>query len=83
MFSHNMDYIVIVLSEFLDPHDNDGAVLKEQIYQPIILWWTGFTAEPGHYKWCGQHQCYFTIDRHYYHHPKAKVRLIFSSLSMA
>ena len=69
-----------LFSEFFDPHDDDGAVMKEDILRPIIIWWTGFTGEPGHYKICGEHQCFFTIDKHYYHHPKAKVCLYCFSL---
>lgn len=60
------------MPEFKDPHSDDTSAVKEKITHPIVLWWTGFTAEPGRYRKCGEYQCFFTIDRHYYHHPKTK-----------
>ena len=73
---------IVLFLDFFDPHSDDSSAAKEVIHAPIILWWTGFTAEPGKYDWCGKDQCFFTIDKHYYHHPQTKVSN-FSGLFLA
>ena len=65
--------VIICFLEFVDPHLDEAIAINEKITEPIILWWTGFTREPGKYEKCGQYKCFFTIDKHYYHHPQTKV----------
>ncbi|KAK7501022.1 hypothetical protein BaRGS_00007902 [Batillaria attramentaria] len=52
---------------------------NEPIHAPVILWWTGFTGEPGAYKTCGSVECFFTIKRKYKNHPKLKVFMFYAS----
>ncbi|XP_033752149.1 alpha-(1,3)-fucosyltransferase 10-like [Pecten maximus] len=64
-----------------DRHDPAGEMkaLKEVITTPIILWWTPFTGDPGTYKRCGNHRCFFTVDRHYRRHNQTKVFMFYGT----
>lgn len=65
LFSH--------FAEFKDIHEDDAAAVKEPVSEPIILWWTPFTGDPGSYRTCGDVKCFFTVDRHYLNHHETKV----------
>jgi len=40
---------------------------------PIIVWWTGFTHDPGTVETCGDVSCFFTVNRSYRDDPRTKV----------
>ncbi|XP_069122819.1 alpha-(1,3)-fucosyltransferase 10-like isoform X2 [Argopecten irradians] len=67
--------------ETKERHDPAGELraLKEVITAPIILWWTPFTGDPGSYKRCGNHKCFFTVDRHYRRHNQTKVFMFYGT----
>ena len=46
---------------------------KDKIGDPIILWWTHFTGEPGASRQCGANKCFFTNNRTYRHHRNLEV----------
>ncbi|KAL4241047.1 Alpha-(1 3)-fucosyltransferase 11 [Mactra antiquata] len=67
------------MPDFTDVHEDDHQALREDITHPIILWWTPFTGEAGASRSCGDNACFFTIDKHYYHHPQSKVMMFYGS----
>ncbi|XP_060065652.1 alpha-(1,3)-fucosyltransferase 10-like [Ylistrum balloti] len=69
------------LEETKDRHDPSGEMkaIKEVITTPIVLWWTPFTGDPGSYKRCGEHRCFFTVDRHYRRHNKTKAFMFYGT----
>ncbi|XP_062607946.1 alpha-(1,3)-fucosyltransferase 10-like [Saccostrea cucullata] len=64
--------------EDLNP-DEEKKKSEEKITEPIILWWTPFTGEPGRYKKCGNVKCYFTVNRHYRNNPQTKVFMFYGT----
>lgn len=46
------------------------------ITDPIILWWTEFTGEPGKSRSCGQDRCFFTNNRNFRNHKHMKVSFL-------
>ncbi|XP_052235421.1 alpha-(1,3)-fucosyltransferase 10-like isoform X1 [Dreissena polymorpha] len=67
------------LPAFKDLHSNENAALREDIREPLILWWTPFTKERGAYRKCGDVSCYFTEDRHYWQHTNTKVVMFYGT----
>ncbi|XP_045211550.2 alpha-(1,3)-fucosyltransferase 10-like [Mercenaria mercenaria] len=67
------------LPDFKDAHDDDSSALREHISDPVILWWTPFTGDPGTYRKCGENMCFFTVDRHYYRHKQTKVLMFYGT----
>ncbi|KAL5018425.1 hypothetical protein ScPMuIL_004147 [Solemya velum] len=75
IFSEDMEFY-----EGADLHDKGRQSAEaEAITEPIILWWTPLTGERGRYKTCGSVSCYFTVDRHYWHHPQTEVFVFYGS----
>ncbi|CAL1529741.1 unnamed protein product [Lymnaea stagnalis] len=46
---------------------------------PIVLWWTEFTGEPGKTRRCGDQQCFFTNNRKYSSHKHMKVFMFYGT----
>ncbi|XP_059142726.1 alpha-(1,3)-fucosyltransferase 10-like [Physella acuta] len=46
---------------------------------PVILWWTEFTGEPGQSKLCGQRRCFFTNNRKYSTHKNMRAYLFYGT----
>uniref|UniRef100_A0A8D0E637 GDP-fucose protein O-fucosyltransferase n=1 Tax=Salvator merianae TaxID=96440 RepID=A0A8D0E637_SALMN len=46
---------------------------------PILLWWSPLTGETGRHGHCGQHTCFFTINRTYQHNPMTKAFLFYGT----
>ena len=74
-----------MFSDGTDEHDiNKVNASKLAVPHPIILWWTPFTGERGRVKKCrnanrGDDQCFFTVDRHFQHHPNTTAFLFYGT----
>lgn len=63
-----------------DEHDvNHVDASKLTIPHPIIMWWTPFSGERGAVKTCGNDRCFFTIDRHFHHHPNTSAFMFYGT----
>ncbi|XP_070544298.1 alpha-(1,3)-fucosyltransferase 10-like, partial [Ptychodera flava] len=70
----------LVRGDTLDGHELLSVdATKLDVKVPIILWWTGFTGERGKVKTCGEDKCFFTVDRHFQHHPRTKVFMYYGT----
>ncbi|XP_063232251.1 alpha-(1,3)-fucosyltransferase 10 [Bacillus rossius redtenbacheri] len=57
-----------------------GTVLKySDVKDPVVLWWTPFTGEPGTLRQCGDSWCYVTDDRQFFHDGLARAVLFYGS----
>lgn len=54
-------------------------ILRQEITEPIILWWTPFTGDAGIYKTCGNVKCFFTNNRLYKDHNKTQAFLFYGT----
>lgn len=52
---------------------------RKSIEDPILLWWTPFTGEPGQLRQCGRQKCFFTQNRLFKDHPKLQAFLFYGS----
>ncbi|XP_012935786.1 alpha-(1,3)-fucosyltransferase 10 [Aplysia californica] len=56
----------------------DGLPLQDPS-DPIIMWWTEFTREPGITRDCGDNSCFFTNNRKYRDHKNMKVFMFYGT----
>ncbi|CAG5135651.1 unnamed protein product [Candidula unifasciata] len=49
------------------------------VTDPIILWWTEFTGEPGKSRSCGNDRCFFTNNRNFRNHKHMKVFVFYGT----
>lgn len=69
-----------VADDGTDEHDTNHINAAEMdVPHPIIMWWTPFTGQRGQVKKCGNDQCFFTIDRHFQHHPNTSAFLFYGT----
>ncbi|KAJ8317986.1 hypothetical protein KUTeg_003077 [Tegillarca granosa] len=67
---HDTEIFVEDIRVAVDKHGvDDKAALKEDIDQPIIIWWTPFTGEQGSYKTCGDVFMFYGTDLKEYDLP--------------
>ncbi|XP_041485656.1 alpha-(1,3)-fucosyltransferase 10-like [Lytechinus variegatus] len=63
-----------------DEHDvNHVDAARLNVPHPIIIWWTPFTGQRGQVTKCGNNQCFFTIDRHFQHHPNTSAFMFYGT----
>lgn len=53
--------------------------ISKEVRDPVILWWTPFTGDPGTTRQCGSVSCFLTQDRRFRYHPMTKVLMFYGS----
>ncbi|XP_048877268.1 alpha-(1,3)-fucosyltransferase 10 isoform X8 [Brienomyrus brachyistius] len=46
---------------------------------PVIVWWSPLTGEIGRLGECGEHRCFFTINKTYHGHPSTQAFLFYGT----
>ncbi|XP_013395516.1 alpha-(1,3)-fucosyltransferase 10 [Lingula anatina] len=72
-----MQQVVLKSDKNGDPHVK--PVFQDNINVPVLVWWTPFTGEKGRVKSCGDVKCFFTVNRTYKDHPRAKVFMFYGT----
>uniref|UniRef100_A0A4W3J1F4 Fucosyltransferase n=1 Tax=Callorhinchus milii TaxID=7868 RepID=A0A4W3J1F4_CALMI len=72
--------VVVELGQFEQKKQQSWSHENEtNIQDPIIVWWSLLTGEPGRLSQCGADTCFFTMKRNYQNHEMTKAFLFYGT----